>query len=51
MNRLALRPTDTFTGRRAQIGMSTALGYFCRTNAFAFCRLSQSAADFGWRDD
>jgi hypothetical protein len=51
MNRLALRPTDMFIGHRAQIGMSTALGYSWRTNAFAFSLLSQSAADFGWRDD
>jgi hypothetical protein len=39
MNRLALRPTDMFIGHRAQIGMSTALGYSWRINVLLsrFC--------------
>jgi hypothetical protein len=36
MNRWVLRPTDTFIGRHAPIGTSTATGCFCRTDTFAF---------------
>ena len=44
MNRWALRPTDTFNGRRALIGTSMVMDCFCRTDTLA---LLLSHAPFG----